>query len=60
MFPITIGFLQLCASSPYLSTLIIDDITKHIKHEVLWCLLCGDDIVLIDESRAEINYKLEL
>lgn len=40
--------------------LIIDDLTRHIQHEVPWCVLFADDIVLLDETRAELNYKLEL
>lgn len=53
----TIGLHQGFALSPYLFALVIDDITKHIQYEILYCMLFVDDIVLIDETKAGINYK---
>ena len=59
-FPITIGLHQGSALSPYLFALVIDEITRHIQHEVPWCMLFADDIVLVDETREGVNAKLEL
>lgn len=41
-------------------TLVIDEVTKKIQYEVLWCMLFADDIVLIDDIGDGVNQKLEL
>jgi hypothetical protein len=38
----------------------MDEVTKDIQDAVPWCMLFADDIVLIDETRAGVNAKLEL
>jgi len=37
----------------------MDELTREIPDEIPWCMLCLDDIVLIDKTREEINAKLE-
>ena len=37
----------------------MDELTREIQHEIPWCMLFMDDIVLIDESREGVNTKLE-
>lgn len=37
----------------------MNDLTRHIQNEVSWCILITDVIILIDDTRAAINYKLE-
>jgi Reverse transcriptase (RNA-dependent DNA polymerase) len=59
-FPNTIGLHQGSALSPYLFTLIIDEITKHIHKTIPECMLFADDIVLIDDTREGVNAKLEV
>jgi hypothetical protein len=59
-FPITIGVHQGSALSPYLFTLVMDILTRHIHDDIPWCMLFADDVVLIDESREGVNAKLEL
>jgi Reverse transcriptase (RNA-dependent DNA polymerase) len=59
-FPIKIGFHQGSALSPYIFTLMMNEITKDIKGDILWCMLFADDVVLIDESKIGVNQKLEL
>lgn len=38
---------------------VIDELTWSIQHEVWWCILFSDDIVLVDETRYLINAMLE-
>ena len=46
--------------SSYLFALVLDEVTRDIQGEILWCMLFADDVVLVDESRAGVNRKLEL
>ena len=41
-------------------TLVMDELTRDIQDEILWCMLFADDIVLVDETRYGVNAKLEL
>nr|XP_009587937.1 uncharacterized protein LOC104085568 [Nicotiana tomentosiformis] len=45
--------------SPFLFSLKMDALTRHIQREVPWRLLFADDIVLIDETRGSVNKRLE-
>ena len=38
----------------------MDEVTRDIQGDIPWCMLFTDDGVLVDESRAEVNRKLEL
>jgi hypothetical protein len=38
----------------------MDDVTRDIQGDIPWCMLFADDVVLVDDSRAEVNRKLEL
>jgi len=58
-FPITIGLHQGSTLSPYLFTLVLDVLTEHIQELALRCMLFPDDIVLLGESREEVNGRLE-
>jgi Reverse transcriptase (RNA-dependent DNA polymerase) len=59
-FSIKIGLHQWSVLSPYIFTLVMDEITKDIKKDIPWCMIFADDVVLIDESRIGVNQKLEL
>ena len=45
-FPITIGLHQGSALRLFLFALVIDEVTRPIQDEILWCMLFVDDIVL--------------
>ena len=59
-FPITVGLHQGSVFSPYLFAPVMDELTKHIQDDILWCMLFADDIVLIDETKSGVNAKLEV
>jgi Reverse transcriptase (RNA-dependent DNA polymerase) len=59
-FSIKIGLHQGSTLSPYIFTLVMDDITNDIQEDIPWYMLFADDVMLIDESRIEVNQKLEL
>jgi Reverse transcriptase (RNA-dependent DNA polymerase) len=52
-FSIKIGLHQGSALSPYIFTLVMDEITKDIQEDIPWCMLFADDVVLIDENKLE-------
>ncbi|KAH1193991.1 Retrovirus-related Pol polyprotein from type-2 retrotransposable element R2DM [Glycine max] len=58
-FPITIGLHQGSTLSPYLFTLILDVLTEQIQEIASRCMLFADNIVLLGESREELNERLE-
>ncbi|KAK8942392.1 hypothetical protein KSP39_PZI009234 [Platanthera zijinensis] len=58
-FPITVGLHQSLVLCPYLFTLILDELTRHIQQTIPWCLFFADDIVLVVETREGVNAKLE-
>ena len=58
-FPIKIGLHQGSTLSPYLFVLVMDEVTRDIQGDIPWCMLFADDIVLVDESLAGVNRKLE-
>jgi hypothetical protein len=59
-FLINIRLHQGSALSPYLFALVMDEVTINIQGDIIWCMLFADDVVLVDESRAEVDQKLEL
>nr|XP_009794373.1 PREDICTED: uncharacterized protein LOC104241155 [Nicotiana sylvestris] len=59
-FPVEMGLHQGSTLSPFLFSLAMDSLTRHIQWEVPWCLLFADDIVQIDEMRGGVNERLEV
>ena len=53
------GEFPVTAQSRYLFALIMDELTDYIQEKVPWYILFADDIVLVDESRDDVNAKLE-
>ena len=42
-FSIDIGLHQGLALSPFLFTIVMDELTREIQDEILWCMLFADD-----------------
>ncbi|XP_019258630.1 PREDICTED: uncharacterized protein LOC109236855 [Nicotiana attenuata] len=59
-FPVGMGLHKGSVLNPFLLTLAMDTLTRHIQGEVSWCTLFVDDIVLIVEMRDGVNGKLEV
>jgi hypothetical protein len=59
-FPINIGLHQGSALSPYLFALMMIEVIRDIQGGIPWCMLFVDDVVFMDESRTEVDQKLEL
>jgi Reverse transcriptase (RNA-dependent DNA polymerase) len=60
IFPIKIRFHQGSTLSPYIFTLMMDEITNDIQENIPWYMLFADDVMLIDENIIGVNQKLEL
>jgi hypothetical protein len=60
VFPIKIRLHQESALSLYIFILVMNEVTKDIQGDIHWCMLFDDDMVLIDESRIEVDQKFEL
>ncbi|GKC34957.1 retrovirus-related pol polyprotein LINE-1 [Tanacetum coccineum] len=57
-FPVEVGLHQRSTISPYLFTLILDEISRGIQN-IPWCMIFADDIVLIAKSAEWLNNRLE-
>ena len=58
-FPVDIRLHQASALSLFLFACVMDELPKRIQDEALWYMLFANDIILIDETRDEVNIKLE-
>jgi len=58
-FVVSMGLHQGSALSPFLFTLVLDELTRGIQDEVPWCMLFADDLVLIDVTRQGVDDRLE-
>ncbi|KAE8665053.1 Glucan endo-1,3-beta-glucosidase 4 [Hibiscus syriacus] len=57
-FPVEIGLHQGSALSPYIFALIMDDIYCATPDGVPWCMFFANDIVLVAETKTELNSRL--
>ncbi|XP_071703873.1 uncharacterized protein [Rutidosis leptorrhynchoides] len=58
-FEIEVGLHQGSVLSPFLFALIIYELSRGIQENIPWCLIFADDIVLVSESKNELNSRLE-
>ncbi|XP_071727441.1 uncharacterized protein [Rutidosis leptorrhynchoides] len=58
-FPIEVGLHQGSALSPFLFAFILNELSRGIQECIPWCMIFADDIVLVYESKEELNRRLE-
>ncbi|KAL5146025.1 Retrovirus-related Pol polyprotein from type-1 retrotransposable element R2 [Glycine soja] len=56
---VRVAYIRAIQDIPYLFTLILDVLTEQIQEIAPRCMLFADDIVLLGESREELNERLE-
>ena len=58
-FGVGVGLHQGSALSPFLFNIVFDVLTDYVRENPPWCLLYADDVVLMANSRTELQEKLE-
>ncbi|XP_076889589.1 uncharacterized protein LOC143540366 [Bidens hawaiensis] len=59
-FPVEIGLHQSSTLSSFLFVVVIlDELSKSIQEIIPWCMIFADDIVLVAESKQDLNRRLE-
>ena len=58
-FKIKIGLHQGSALSPFLFAVIMDRLTDEVRRKPPWTMLFADDIVICEETREEVERRLE-
>ncbi|KAK9069565.1 hypothetical protein SSX86_011469 [Deinandra increscens subsp. villosa] len=58
-FSVDIVLHQGSALSPFLFTIVLDELSKSVQVDIPWCMLFTDDIVLVAEKKNELNVRLE-
>ena len=58
-FKLKVGLHQGSALSPFLFAVIIDRLTDEVRREPPWMMLFADNIVICEETREEVEQKLE-
>nr|XP_043614575.1 uncharacterized protein LOC122586658 [Erigeron canadensis] len=56
---VTGRYIRGSALSPYLFTLIIDELSRGLQEELPWCMIFADYIALIARSTEELNQRIE-
>ena len=58
-FMVEVELHQGSALSPLIFNIVYDVITENVREEPPWCLIYADDLVVVAESRVEVERKLE-
>ena len=58
-FKVKVGLHQGSALSSILFAVIMDRLTDEVRREPLWTMLFADDIVICEETREEVERRLE-
>ena len=58
-FSVKVGLHQGSALSPFLFTVVMDQLTKKIRREAPWTMMFADDIVLTAECKNQLELDLE-
>ena len=58
-FKVKVGLHQGSVLSPFLFAVIMDRLTDEIRREPQWTMLFADDIVICQETREEVERRLE-
>ena len=58
-FKVKVGLHQGSALSPFLFAVIMDRLTDEVRREPPWTMLFADDIVICEETREEMEWRLE-
>ena len=58
-FKFKVGLHQGSALSPFLFAVIMDRLTDKVRREPPWTMLFADDIVICEEIREEVEWRLE-
>ena len=58
-FKVKVGLHQGSALSPFLFAVIMDRLTDEVRREPPWTMLFADDIVIFEETREEVEQRLE-
>ena len=58
-FKVKVGLHQGSALSPFPFAMIMDRLTDEVRREPPWTMLFADDIVICEETREEVEQRLE-
>ena len=58
-FKVKVGLHQRSALSPFLFAVIMDRLTDEVERGTPWTMLFADDIVICNETREEVERRLE-